>query len=246
MRYCDQYLLSLAELIGAAPEAVVFTFESARPGNFGSRLTEPRDTSFGRLARLNRSEFGRTTTTPVLLSCRQKQNPNERTCEFNFEVQQIQPLRMNDFQRLWHFRFDAKPITTVAWDLCRIGSARPVATSSVLHLLVEFATPNHALDSAAKRMGTNRAALIKFLVQTFIDHFEARGGTASLPHNWRDVMRSLDGRSFGQQIGNMRQSLPELRVAETQGDQPLSALPKKPVVYPDAAAKRRTSKPRKP
>ena len=71
------------------------------------------------------------------------------TCEFNFEVQQIQPLRMNDFQRLGHFRFDAKPITTVAWGLRWIGNARPVATSGVLRLLVEFATPNHALQRTA-------------------------------------------------------------------------------------------------
>lgn len=51
------------------------------------------------------------------------------------------------------------------------------------------------LDTAAKRMGTNRAALIRFLVQTFTASFEKRGQLASLPHNWEDIMRSLDGRT---------------------------------------------------
>ncbi len=59
--------------------------------------------------------------------------------EFNFEVQHIRLLRMSDFRRLRQFRFDAKPITTVAWVSRRIGTSWRVATSSVLHLLVEFA-----------------------------------------------------------------------------------------------------------
>ena len=74
---------------------------------------------------------------------------SEKAPEFNFEVQQLRPLLMSDFQRLGHFGFDAKPITTVAWDLCWIGNAQRVATSGVLHLLVESAAPNHALQRTA-------------------------------------------------------------------------------------------------
>ena len=54
------------------------------------------------------------------------------------------------------------------------------------------------LKDAAKRMGTNRAAVIRFLTSTFLDHFEQSGGIASLPHNWREIMRLQDGRAFGQ------------------------------------------------
>jgi len=50
------------------------------------------------------------------------------------------------------------------------------------------------LDRAAKRLGTNRAALIKFCAQTFVADFEARGGIASLPPDWRRILRGLGGR----------------------------------------------------
>jgi SOS-response transcriptional repressor LexA len=57
------------------------------------------------------------------------------------------------------------------------------------------------LAATAKRMGTNRAALIRFLTQSFLDHFEKNGGTASLPHDWREILRLQDGRAFGQVRG---------------------------------------------
>jgi len=45
------------------------------------------------------------------------------------------------------------------------------------------------LDRAAQRLGTNRAALIKMCAQTFLDDFEKNGGVASLPPNWRQLLR---------------------------------------------------------
>jgi hypothetical protein len=50
------------------------------------------------------------------------------------------------------------------------------------------------LDGAAKRLGTNRSALIKFCAQTFLSHFERHGGVTSLPPNWRELLSRLDGR----------------------------------------------------
>ena len=78
-------------------------------------------------------------------------------------------------------------------------------------------------------MGTNRAALIRFLVQTFVDDFEKHGGTAGLPHDWREIMKNLDGRTFGQmrqRLGNMKQSM---ALNESPGRP--EPLPSKPVKY---------------
>lgn len=54
------------------------------------------------------------------------------------------------------------------------------------------------LDEAAKRLGSNRAALIRFCTQTFLEHFEAGGGVASLPMNWKQMLKQQDGRSNSQ------------------------------------------------
>lgn len=51
------------------------------------------------------------------------------------------------------------------------------------------------LDSAAKRLGNNRAALIRFCLDSFLDHFEKMGGVASLPPNWRVLLQEQDGRN---------------------------------------------------
>lgn len=51
------------------------------------------------------------------------------------------------------------------------------------------------IDLAAAKMGTNRAAMIRFLVKTFIDDFEQRG-LKSLPHDWQEIMRFQDGRAL--------------------------------------------------
>jgi len=44
-------------------------------------------------------------------------------------------------------------------------------------------------------MGTNKAALIRFCTQTFLEYFESRGGVAALPLDWREIMTSQDGRT---------------------------------------------------
>jgi hypothetical protein len=51
------------------------------------------------------------------------------------------------------------------------------------------------LDGAAKRLGSNRAALIKFCAKTFVDHFERHGGIASLPPDWRELLREQNSRT---------------------------------------------------
>jgi hypothetical protein len=50
------------------------------------------------------------------------------------------------------------------------------------------------LDRVSKRLGTNRAALIRFCAETFVRDYERHGGIASLPPNWEDILRSLDSR----------------------------------------------------
>lgn len=64
------------------------------------------------------------------------------------------------------------------------------------------------LADAAKRMGTNRAALIRFLTDSFLKHFESNGGVASLPHDWREILRLQDGRAFGQQTVSSQRRKP--------------------------------------
>jgi len=68
------------------------------------------------------------------------------------------------------------------------------------------------LDRAATRLGTNRSALIKFCAETFVSHFERAGGIASLPPNWKELLRQLDGRSqliqfHGTNSGHISQSI---------------------------------------
>ena len=59
------------------------------------------------------------------------------------------------------------------------------------------------LDRAAERMGgVDRAKIIRMCVDTFLRHFESHGGIASLPLNWRELLRAQDGRSHIIQIGN--------------------------------------------
>ena len=50
------------------------------------------------------------------------------------------------------------------------------------------------LDAAALAIGTTRAGVIRFCVQSWLRHFEAQGGIASLPVDWDAVMKSHDGR----------------------------------------------------
>lgn len=51
------------------------------------------------------------------------------------------------------------------------------------------------LEEAANRMGlANRSDLIKFCVKTFLRHF-AEHGSESLPPNWREILKDIDGRT---------------------------------------------------
>lgn len=50
------------------------------------------------------------------------------------------------------------------------------------------------LDAAAKRIGTTRAGIIRFCVETWLRHFEIKGKTASLPIDWEEILRTQDGR----------------------------------------------------
>lgn len=49
------------------------------------------------------------------------------------------------------------------------------------------------LDASARKLGTDRAKLIRLCVETWVDQFE-RLGYAVLPPDWRDIMASFDGR----------------------------------------------------
>ena len=73
--------------------------------------------------------------------------------EFNFEVQQLQPLRINGFQRQGHLRFEAKPLMTMAWVLHRIANARPQEVCYVLHFKVEFAEALPNLFAISEQAG---------------------------------------------------------------------------------------------
>lgn len=50
------------------------------------------------------------------------------------------------------------------------------------------------LDRASKRIGSNRASVIRFLVDSWLDHFE-KHGRASLPPNWEELVNSMDNRT---------------------------------------------------
>lgn len=60
------------------------------------------------------------------------------------------------------------------------------------------------LDAAANRIGSNRAALIRLCLSTFLDYFERRGGIAALPPDWSELFREQDGRTLsGKTISNV-------------------------------------------
>ncbi|HEX3717027.1 MAG TPA: hypothetical protein VH595_03590 [Verrucomicrobiae bacterium] len=49
------------------------------------------------------------------------------------------------------------------------------------------------LDAAAKRLGSTRAGVIRFCVETWLRHFEVKG-RAALPVDWDEVMASQSRR----------------------------------------------------
>jgi len=50
------------------------------------------------------------------------------------------------------------------------------------------------LDEAAAKIGTNRAGIVRFCVETWLRHFEING-KASLPINWDELMAAQDHRT---------------------------------------------------
>jgi predicted transcriptional regulator len=50
------------------------------------------------------------------------------------------------------------------------------------------------LDRVAQAIGSNRAAVMRMLVEQWLGHYESKG-KAVLPVNFEDVMKQLDGRT---------------------------------------------------
>ena len=50
------------------------------------------------------------------------------------------------------------------------------------------------LDSAANRIGNNRAGVIRFLIDSWLADFEKKG-VASLPPDWKSIMAASDNRT---------------------------------------------------
>lgn len=50
------------------------------------------------------------------------------------------------------------------------------------------------LDAVSERIGSNRASVIRMLINTWLDDFD-RDGSASLPPDWEQLMNQLDGRT---------------------------------------------------
>lgn len=82
------------------------------------------------------------------------------------------------------------------------------------------------LDKMSVRLGTNRAALIRFCTQTFLSHLEKRG-SAMLPPDWESIVHAMDGRRAGSSL------------AEDPGPSTAAPLPQKPVKYTAKKARRK-------
>lgn len=50
------------------------------------------------------------------------------------------------------------------------------------------------LDAVSKKIGSNRAALMRMLVEQWLNHYE-KEGRAILPVDFEDIMKNLDGRT---------------------------------------------------
>jgi metal-responsive CopG/Arc/MetJ family transcriptional regulator len=75
--------------------------------------------------------------------------------------------------------------------------------SNVYHLIVASTVPIPIrlgediiarLDEAAKRLGNNRASLVRFLIDSWLADYESRGN-AFLPPNWEAIMAGYDHRT---------------------------------------------------
>lgn len=85
------------------------------------------------------------------------------------------------------------------------------------------------LDAAAKRIGSNRAALIRFCTETWLSHYE-RTGVASMPPDWETIIRSYDGRrapALAGKGGRPRRH----KAAEQKAEDPPEEIPVKVVEH---------------
>jgi metal-responsive CopG/Arc/MetJ family transcriptional regulator len=63
------------------------------------------------------------------------------------------------------------------------------------------------LDDVAERIGSNRAAVIRFCIQTFVEHLE-KNGRMALPPNWLEIIAAMDNRTLESRVG--KRAVPEV------------------------------------
>jgi predicted DNA-binding protein len=52
------------------------------------------------------------------------------------------------------------------------------------------------LDAVAKKIQFNRAGIVRFCLQSWLEHFEEHG-EAMLPPNWKEILKAQDNRRNG-------------------------------------------------
>ena len=78
------------------------------------------------------------------------------------------------------------------------------------------------IDAVAERMETNRAAVIRFCVNGFLNHVETHGGVICLPANWDRILKELDGRYRGEIADSDRAQVPPESKTQKAAEQPKS------------------------
>lgn len=83
------------------------------------------------------------------------------------------------------------------------------------------------LDAAAERIGSNRTALIRFCLETWLTHFE-KHGRAALPPDWEEIQREYDGRTRVVRADRAEESRPCGKAAAQPAldDSPITAADK--------------------
>lgn len=97
------------------------------------------------------------------------------------------------------------------------------------------------LDAVAGRIGSNRASVMRLLVNTWLDDFELKG-KACLPPNWERLMNELDGRT--KQATNVVDMVPESDAARV-ADGPSSLPPNPPNLTVNYREKTKKALPKK-
>ena len=73
------------------------------------------------------------------------------------------------------------------------------------------------IDAAAQKMGSNRAQLIAFCVRSFVEDFDEKG-FCILPLNWREILKSWDGRTSQAKFNVKMRFPPSQKVAARLND----------------------------